>query len=327
MTIRQPLEPTATPVYSYRHSFNDVTGVIRNYTPRTPKRFWDDAVQEFTRNAVTELEPVTESDAAAYLSYIAQLAIWTVNIACHPLRREIVFDQGNIDAFIRDHETRRTPKSLNSLQFRLYRVARELGGNVPPAFSKSRRPSRDVFGPYTSREMIRFRNQAASRSTPARRHNLKVVLALAAGCALSADEIMSLPASAIRIHTDAVRVDVQGPRARTVVCLARWEDDLREAAESELIDYYVFVKDERATYAYHYLNRYVERAVNTGQAFNIERLRSSWIVIHLNAGTPVFALARALGLKSISTFKRFEGFVDHVLDDENHTAAFRQVRA
>jgi hypothetical protein len=327
MSTTEPLDPTVAPVYSYRHQFNDVIGVIHNYTPRTPKRFWNDAVQEFTRSAVTELKPVTETDALRYLTTISQLVIWTVNIACHPMRREIVFDAGNIDEFVRRHETLRTPTSRNNMQFRLYRVSRELGCNAPPAGRTGRRPSKDVYGPYTPRQMVRFRNQAASRTTPASRHNLKVLLSLSAGCGLNADEIMAMPASSIRVDGEAVRVDIPGPRARTVVCLAAWEDDLREATASELVDYYLFVKDERATYAHEYLHRYVARAVTAGQAFHVERLRSTWIVTHLNAGTPIFILARALGLKGISTFKRFEGFVDHVLDEEKHTAAFRQARA
>jgi len=326
MSSADPLAPTVTPFYSYRHPLNDVNGVIRNYTPRTPKRFWNDDVQEFTRSAVTELDPKSEADARAYLGNVSRLAIWTINIACLPLRRDIVFAAGNIDKFLHDRKAVHTAKSLNSMRLRLYQIGRELGTNVPPAASKGKRSSGEVVAPYTAPEMVRFRNQGATRSTPSRRHNWMTLLALAAGCGLNSIEIMALPVSSIRFDADAVRVIVDGPRPRTVICLEVWEEDLRQVAASPLVDHYVFVKAERPTYANIFVPRYVIRAANEGRAFNVERLRATWIVTHLNAGTPLFALVRAMGQKDIGTFSRFERFVDD-LDVDAHTAAFRQVRA
>lgn len=326
MEDQAPLAPTVAPFYSYRHLFNDVNGVIRNYTPRTPKRFWNDDVQEFTRSAVTELDPKSETDARNYLGVITRLAIWTVNIACLPLRREVVFDAGNIDKFIHDRTKAHTAKYLDSMQFRLYRIGRELGAKVPPVGSNSRRPSSEAFGPYTAGEMVRFRNQGATRSTASRRHNWMALLALAAGCGLNSIEIMALPVSAIRFDADAVRVVVGGERPRTIVCLQVWEEDLRRLVSSPLADFYLISKAERPTFPHKFVQRYVNRAANDGQAFNLERLRSTWIVTHLNAGTPLFPLMQALGSKDIGTFARFERFVDAFIGDA-HTAAFRQVRA
>jgi len=326
MTTPAPLESTLTGVYSYRQLFDDIDGVIRDFTPLAPSRFWNEEVQEFTRSATTAMQAKSEAHARNYMSAVSGLAIWTVNIACLPLERATVLSGRNIDAYIRRGVQDLSPVTLRNLRSRLLRVSAELVAYEPRRRDAGKKSRYENFVPYTPKELTRFRNQGTTRSTAVRRHNWMALLSLGAGCGLNTTEIVLLPTSAIESTEDGVRVTVAGKRPRTVVSLAAWEDDLRQVASSSLAEHFVFSKEERPTYPNAYVTRFLNTVANDGAAFQVERLRSTWIVNHIDAGTPVFALMHALGVKSLSTLERLEQYAA-VASDDALTAAFRGARS
>ncbi|MET4583764.1 hypothetical protein ABIE21_003295 [Conyzicola nivalis] len=326
MTTPAPLESTLTDVYSYRHVFDDIDGVIRNFTPLAPPRLWNEAVQEFTRSAVTEMQTKSEQEARFYMSTLSGLVIWSVNIACLPLTRESVLIGSNIDAYIRKGVSNISPVTQRLVRLRLLRVSAQLVDYDPERRDAGPKFRAETFAPYKPSELARFRNQGATRSTAVRRHNWMTLLALGAGFALNTTEIIDLPASRIESTPNGLHVRVGGKKPRTVTCLASWEEDVRRLLESPLAGQHLFHKDERPTTPALYAARFINTVANEGAAFKVERLRSTWIVEHINARTPVFALMHALGSKSLSSLERLERFAA-VPDDATLTAAFRMARA
>lgn len=308
--------------YSYNASRDDISDAIRNYIPMLPKRLWND-VADFTRSAVTDFAPANPREASTCMSIVARISSWTVNVACHPLERRIVFDGRHIDSFIKGAFGNRSAHTRRSLRLRLLRIAAELETFDPDRRDAGKQAHAQVFAPYTRTEIVRFRSQGNTRSTPLRRHNWVVLLSLGAGCALTTSEIVALNVSDIDVATHAIHVHVRGERARTVVCLAAWEDDVRQLLTSPLVSTHIFVKTERPRTPPMYVTRFLNTVAHGAEKFTVERLRATWMVEHLTGGTDPVALMRAVGVKSFSTFERLIPFIPAPADDQL-TAMFRR---
>lgn len=318
-----PIGNTSHSVYTNRQNRESVNDRIKNFTPMMPKRLWNDAVAEFTRSAVTDFAPNTPAEARNCMSDVARLASWTSHVACHPLERRIVFDGRQIDAFIARGLDGLSSSSVRMARLRLLRIAAELETYDPIRRDAGKKAHSAPFAPYTPEEIVRFRSQGETRSTPVRRHNWLTLLALGAGCGLAASEIVGLTRDDVEVGRDSIRVRVGGDRARSVTCLAAWEADVRHLIISPLVDAHLIVKEVRPTDASHYVTVFLVNASKGAERFTVERLRSTWLVEHLRGGTEPFALMAAAGVKSFSTFERLVDYFPAPSEDRL-TAMFRR---
>jgi integrase len=310
-------------VYTNTQFSEDLAKTILNFRPMMPKRLWNDAVADFTRSAVTDFAPANPREASIAMSVVARLASWTAEVTCHPLERGIVFDGRQIEGFIARGATNPNAYGKRCLRSRLLRIAAELETFDPARRDAGKQPRAAVFAPYTAAEIVRFRSQGSTRSTELRRHNWMTLLSLGAGCALTTSEIVGLLLQDVEVGSDAIRIHVNGDRARTVVCLAVWEDELRQLLSAPLVGAHVFVKTERPRTPSTYVTRFLDTVAKGAEKFTVERLRSTWIVGYLQSGTDPIALMRALGVKSFSTFERLIPYVTMPADD-GLTEMFRQ---
>jgi site-specific recombinase XerD len=306
---------------------------IAKYQPETPSRLWNDAVQEFTRSAVTDFAPYNVVEAGKNMSAVAHLALWTTHVACHSLKRDVVFDDQNIDAYISSATKDKSADRRRLLRLRLLRIASELHDFDPARRERRRNLGRNTTGgyaPHSAAEIIRFRNQGATRSTAHRRHNWIVLLSLAAGCALRPAEIVYLRTDDIELADNHVAVHVKGERARTVICRAEWEDDIRAFMNNPAIGKFPLIIDYVGKHAGQgdpltgrpvtpsaFIETLVKKAADdTDARFSVERLRTTWIVAHLEEGTDLLALLRAIGDKSFSALTRVARYAHEPEADE-----------
>lgn len=273
-----------------------------------PKRLWNE-VATFTRAAVTDFAPTTTAEASKAMTVVSRLAVWTTETACLPLEREIVFSGRHIEMFAARQMKHLTPVVARAERLRLLRIAGELHSFDPARRDAGKKPRPNPFAPYSPAALVRFRSQAATRSTALRRHNWLVLLSLAAGCALTTSEILHLTVNDVGSTAAGVTVTVNGSRPRTVVCLADWEDDIRRLLNGPLVVDYLFVKEARPNDAVAYVKKFLNSTAKGSEFPTVERLRSTWIVGHLEARTPIVALAQALGVKTFSAFERLARFV------------------
>jgi integrase len=325
-TPPQPLVTGAHVVDTNAHR-DVIAAAIANYHPEVPNRLWSDEVQEFTRSAVTDFAPATVGEARSFMSVVAHLAIWTVDVACESLERDVVFNGQNIDAHITNATKHNKADQRRLKRLRLLRFAAQLD-----KFEPERRERRRNLGPrgrslgytpYTPAELVRFRNQGSTRSTAHRRRNWMVLLSLAAGCALTATEIVHLRASDVQIETSHVAVHVRGNRARTVICRAEWEDDIRAFMQFPNLGEYLLAIDYVAEHAGQgslvtgrpnvpsaFVETFLKRSADDPKArFSVERLRTTWIVSHLEEHTDPVSLIRTLGDKAFSSLTRVMPYV------------------
>jgi integrase len=313
---------------------------IAKYSPEAPDRLWNGEVQEFTRTAITDFGPINTAEARKAMNVVAHLAMWTRHVACQPLTRNVVFGGQHIDAYITHATAGKSADRRRLIRLRVLRIASELHNFDPERRERRRKlgPTTRVggFSPYTPAEIIRFRNQGATRSTAHRRHNWMVILSLAAGCALSVTEIVYLRNEDIELGDGFVRVHVQGERSRTVICRAEWEDDIRAFMSAPNTGEFPLVVDYVAEHAGQgdpetgrpktpskFIETLIKKAADDIRGrFSVERLRSTWIVQHMDERTHPVALIGALGDKGFSTLARLMPYVRE-LDEDELIAMFR----
>ena len=285
-----------------------VIQTIVRFTPKMSRQAWN-GTAEFTRSAVTDFAPHHEREAQLILTAVARLTAWSVDVACLPLERTAIFHGGNVEAYIARGIPAGSKYTTATSRRLLMRVARELGA-VDMGRVTSRPANRPrMMEPYSAKEIASFRSMAQNRSTEHRRHNWNTYLCLAGGCGLSTLEIPLIRRADIFATERWVSVHVAG---REVICSGLFENALRRAYASAHGGDYVFAiettldrRDHRNS-----VNHFLRSAANGEPVPSAGRLRATWIVNHLNAGTNVVAMMRALGITSMRPLEQYLPFVE-----------------
>jgi integrase len=182
---------------------------------------------------------------------------------------------------------------------------------LPPSRSLHRLnplPPSEPAPPYSAAELISLRSWASSQSTPARRTNASVLLACGVGAGLSASEIGNLRVQNIVIDNAGVKVIVDGRRQREVPVLGEWEEPLRCRVDELAGNRFAFRENHTQFYP-NIVSNFVNRSRVVGVRPQTQRMRTTWIIRHLAAGTHVVAFMDAAGVDSLEALTRYVRFV------------------
>jgi integrase len=277
------------------------------YEPRLDGATWS-AIGPFVAAAVTACVSTTPYEANALQNVASRLTAWTWESAGLPLERSVVFNRDVIARFISIGCPGIKPAVRGNMRSQLLRMSESL---LDPAAVPRRLnplPPSDPTAPYSAIEVISLRSWAEAQSTAPRRANAQVLLALGAGCGLSAIEIGEVRVQDISSDERGVLVRVDGGRPRSVPALREWEKALIERRAMLEPDRYVF-RENHTTFYPNLVTNFVNRSRVIGVRPQTQRLRSTWIVQHLKAATPVTLLMRAAGVESLEAFTRYTRFV------------------
>ena len=168
-----------------------------------------------------------------------------------------------------------------------------------------------VQPPYSPFECASFVRLARHQPTSSTRRGLSAVVALGLGAGLAANEQRAISPRHIREVDlgDGVRglvVDVPGPRARTVVVRAAYEELLREVVALHRTQrrsdtkplYGEVLTRHNATGG---VRKGAKTALGAGANLDVARLRTTWLVACMSAAVPLGALLQASGLRSART--------------------------
>jgi integrase len=309
MRYAAPLEASEHSVYSNPQIEAEVLAAIHVYKPKKMARhLWSDEMAEFTRAAVTDFGPSNGTEASAYMRCLGRLVINVVKVQCEPLERRVVFDGVTIDLFYKNALSKKAGGRTDRL--RLFRLAAELHEFDPDRRDAGPRYSPRTRAPYRSPEIVRLLSQGRTRSTALRRHNWQMLVALGAGCGLTSEEVVFLKRDDIRINPDYIEVRIRGNRARSVICIAEWEHRVASLLCSDLIVDYVIVSRNRPKVPATWIAQTVGAMASWDTRFSMERLRSTFIVRHLEVGTSSVHLLRMLGVRQFSTIERLIPYIN-----------------
>lgn len=146
----------------------------------------------------------------------------------------------------------------------------------------------------------------ATQGTALRRANAAVLMSLGFGAGLSNREIIGAKIQDLALAGPYVIMHVGGERTRVVPVLAEWDLPLRWAIGSGDADRHVFLPGR--TYRSPNVPGLFVSTADGGRQLQVQRMHATWVVHHLDAGTPTLALMRAAGLRSPEALDRYLAF-------------------
>lgn len=235
-----------------------------------------------------------------------------------PLDREAILDPATVERFcqvaLADSSSRGTFRA----------DLRRMGPRLTKAAPWEPRPApmttRQVALPYTRAEVELLVADAEHQPSPARRRGAQTLLALGLGAGLDGRWVGRVEADDVIRRDGVVEVSVGPPAARSVVVRAEWEDRVLELARTAGSQYLIGGRSVAK-------NRVTDIAKRLACPTNhprlsSPRLRSTWLLGHLTAGTRLPELCRAAGLDGFTVLSDLLSLVP-LLDRDNADTMLR----
>lgn len=287
-----------------------VTDRIESFVPDMPERYWR-IIGAFVREVVGDALPGTPYTADDLLSTVSRHVLWCWQTAGIKLERKAIFNRWIIEDFIVHGCPTLAPASRGNYRSRLFRVSEALLDPESVLVRLTPLPASDPVRPYSAAELEALRSWAAGQSTPTRRRDAATLLALGAGAGLAVEDMAELTAGMVLIDDVGVLVAVPGRRARLIPVLGEWEQPLVEAASSIRPECPLF-REHRTTTNKNFVSNFVKNSSGVDIKPSVQRLRATWMVLHLAAGTPIVPLMHAAGVRSLEAFGRYVRFIPDV---------------
>ncbi|MCT1394648.1 hypothetical protein M4D51_02800 [Microbacterium sp. p3-SID338] len=248
--------------------------------------------------------PTPYSDADLRFA-VTPFVHWAVHVGVDMELGEL-FTVRNIEMFIQESVPNYSAGVLGNVRTRLIRLSEQFSDPDGRRLALSALPASNPARPYEPRHIAQLMSWATTRTTPKMRASAVNLLALGLGAGLSTSEIANLRRGDVHLDAGATVLSIAEGRPRTVVMLQQWADELLldDAVRTER---YIFRPDRQGTWR-NVVSNFVSSVPREVRP-QPQRLRATWIVSHLNAGTNVLTLMRAAGVDSLEAFTRYIRFV------------------
>jgi hypothetical protein len=273
-----------------------VAAWLADYVPKKIDRDTWAIVGPFVRPLVANSRPGTLQNAARTIRVLAAISCWCL-LEGIPLDPERVLDPGVVERFVafglKPSASRATYRS------ELRRLGPLLTTTAPWEPRPAAVATRKVATPYSTSELAQLKRAATAQATLGRRRMARGLLALGAGVGLDGRWIASVSSPDVVRETGVVLVRVGAPAPRLVPVLDEWEEDVLDLATSAGAATLLGTR-LGSTKAVSELT--AKLVVGHGHPrFSASRLRSTWLLTHLDRGTRLPELVRAAGLQGITT--------------------------
>jgi hypothetical protein len=164
-----------------------------------------------------------------------------------------------------------------------------------------------VAAPYSASQLRQIHADALRQRTLERRRASRALFALGAGAGLDGRWAAQVWARDVTVSKGVVLVQVGEPAPRSVPVLAHWEAEMTELADSGGDELLVGGHSTSRNRASSLISRL---EVPPGHPkLSLARLRSTWLIWHLAAGTRLPELAAAAGLQGVAMLSDLLEFV------------------
>jgi integrase len=282
---------------------------ISKYAPVMPSAYWA-PIEPFVTAVVETAAPQVSYTEKQLYAVTVRLALWAWQTASLPLEIDEIFAAPVIDRFVAVGLPQYTMAGRNTMRSRLHRMSDVLLG--PGRDPNRARPmgNSDPSAPYSEPEVATLLSWAAVQHAGERRSSAAALLALGLGAGLTNREITELRLRDIDADAEGVVVTVRGNRARCVPVLREWESALVQRVAGRSPDGWAFCEGQEGVNR-NLVSNFVARS-NGDFGPTTRRMHATWIVTHLEMGTPMVPLLRAAGLKDPEPLGRFLPFVRDV---------------
>jgi len=267
-----------------------------------PADVWD-RVEGVVRESVTRKSPPTSARAQVYLNAVTQLAVWADTVG-QSIEPDNLFHPETIERFIRERVGHLSSGTQTNYRSQLRAVGKAVIGSTlyPPTTIVPRSEQRL---PYTASEVSGLVSWSAGRASESMRRNTLVLLAMGLGAGLTSQEMTRLTGDDVFADEDGVVIRVIAQKQREIPVLRRWEDHIaafaREAGPRPVL------LPTRTKILKHSISNFLERcSPNGAPGFSVLRLRTTWIVNQMEAGTPLPMLSAIAGVSPTQLARYFE---------------------
>ena len=279
----------ATPAAGRR----EVAEWLAGYRPKgAAGELWCGPLGAFVLDSLQQLELVGVSSARRTATVLSWLAAWCVAEGL-PLDVEVVLDPDTVERFVsvglRGDASRGTYRTV------LRRIGPELTKRAPWEPKPERVCRRQVAVPYSPAELAALWRDTQRQSTDALRRSALALVALGAGAGLDGRWVTRVAPQDVTAHG----VAAGEPAARLVPVVAEFADAVDELAWSSPAGEFLVGGRSMSRNRASYLAARVELAADTPR-LNCSRLRSTWLVGHLDRGTRLPELVAVAGLKGLT---------------------------
>lgn len=306
---------SGAPVHPRDLAVNDA---VKAYVPRAVEASTWSAIAPMARQWVSTVPLEVSAQAVELLKPLSQYLAWRHQGAMNTTDASLVFRLEDIERYIQSGCSHLSDRSRATYKSALRRIGEHAAGwgiarpdqGVPVAAG-------DPKAPYTPEEFSALLAAIRGRPTSYQRHNAMVIVALARGGGLAAGDIKTVIGHDIeRTAAGVVVVHVKGPNPRQVPVLADWADRVERL--SALAKGRPLFRSSRREIKRNDIGRFCERLVwRDAPALTITRLRVTWVVEHLEAGTPLHVLADAAGVSAVS-LARYAQYAEPVSRAQAH---------
>ena len=286
-----------------------MSGDPARYEPKNQTDAWLEA-RPFVLGILTAVDGKTPYSSTELGFALTRLTEWALTSVFIELDNELLFRRDILDRFIQFGCADLNPGVRGNLRSQLLRVAELL---LTPDLARIRMTALSRSNPsvpYSYREIVKMISWADGQQTATRNADAHVLIHLGLGAGLSASEIGNCVAGDIDTSSaNGVAVHVRGVRKRTVPVIQEWESGVAKRAAELGPETFLFRPNHVAHYP-NLISNFISKGQPSEYAPQTQRLRATWIVRHLNAGSPMAPLMAAAGIDSLEAFTRFMQFVD-----------------
>jgi integrase len=277
---------------------------LRPYRPQMAPEKWE-AMAPYVHDIVSRAGlQVTYTARQLYPAVTRLVEFATDNHV--PLEDGTVFDPLTIGRFINHHFAGYNRASRNTMRARLRRVSEALLGDEAEGRFKALGKA-EASRPYSLPDIASLEAWSRAQTSEERRTSASALLSLGLGAGLTGSEIVHLRATHVENRSGTFVVQVAGDHPRQVPVLAAWTNHLENRLTFLGGDGWVFRSDQHGGN----INLITDFVSRSGKNVPLQarRMRATWIVHHLEAGTSLKRLLRIAGLQSAEAFDRILPFV------------------
>ncbi len=273
----------------------------RGWSKPQPGRRWRRLLAQWSDDSASS----RSASACRTVRVLARLAEWAHGEGLS-LDPEVLLDPDTVERFIEGglaHDrSRATYRSV------LRRVGPLLTERAPWEPRPAAVPRRQVAPPYSDREVEQLRSDASRQPTAYRQRAARALLALGLGAGLDGRWVTRVAAGDVERRDGVAAVRVGEPSPRAVPVLRTWEAEVLELVATAGDEYLVGGHSTARNRASSLTERLV---IPRGHPrLSASRLRSTWLLWHLNAGTRLPELAAAAGLQGVTVLSDLLAFVE-----------------
>ena len=270
------------------------------------------SVQSLVSSAIDQCHASTPYSDGELISIGTKLATFVASSPLLSLDVETAFAAPTIEQFFHTGLPTWSPASRGNARSMLYRMSETLLGTTTRGDRLFALPASSPSRPYDAAELKQIDKWIRAQQGE-RRRDATVLVALGLGAGLSTSEITGLRVDDLTVvELDGVvviaSVEVSCARSRVVTIESRWGEQLAAAVSGRGGQGFAF-EPKREAAGKNLVSNFVARSEGEGVRPNAQRMRATWVVGHLESGTPIVSLMELAGVRSLDALSRYVRFV------------------